>query len=159
MRGPDWSHVIPAGSPEFPFRFLPPYPVPFPLCPCTPKPGRLCVHRQLSVLGKGRGKYLFSPSSPPVQGCPVAEVTAGVCCDRDAAKHNQPWRLLFSAARGGGEQKTTFYFDIFILLLLEKCSLPLSMSCRSEPTSWLLALGFNGPLRHSWQRSLLLPAA
>ena len=60
MRGPAWSRPVPAGIPEFLFRFLPRCPVPVPLCLCAPKPGRLCAHQQLSVLreqaGWGKGE-------------------------------------------------------------------------------------------------------
>jgi len=58
-----------------------------------------------------------------------------------------------------GEQKTTLYLGIFILLLLEKCSCMLSISCRSEPTLWLLVLGFIGPLRQSVTAALPNPSA
>lgn len=105
------------------------------------------MRRQLSVLGKGRGKYLFSPSSPPVQGCPVADVTAagGMCCDRDAAKHNQPWRLLFSAARGGGRNRKQLSILIFLFYCYWKSALS-----RSQCLAGL------SPRRGSWHWGLMV---
>lgn len=141
VRGPVWSRTIPAVRPEFLFRFPPRCPVPVRTktweSACAGRvrvPAALCADGT-GRLGTGRGKCYFSLSPPPVQGCPVADVTAtsSACCDGHAAKHHPAVATsVFSPT--GREQKATFHFDIFILLLVEMCSLTLSISCRSEPT-------------------------
>lgn len=71
---------------------------------------------------------------------------------------NIPSRGDFCFQPHWGEQKTTFYVDIFISLPLEMCSLTLSVCCRSEPRLGLLALGFKGLFRQRWQGSLVSTA-